>query len=519
MSVRREAKISSIYPRQFAITPRYLSQGQTPKKQVSLSMVIGSLRLADAVCVLAPGIGILFAVTPDAAILPLAIAIVALATVLTMNILHLVGAYRGKTVPALPSSIAISLVSWGVGLSLSAALMLLLRTHPVSLRVWLEGWALGGALALVLSRCCLALLARHWRRTGRLHRTAAIFGAGPLGQRLIQKLTAASGGETEIIGLYDDRIARLPKLCLGHPIRGTLKDLIRDIRSGAIDCVFVALPLAADWRLTEIMNQLSLVPVDVKLCADSFGFQVGECEVTHIGGLTVLDVCSNPAEGFRYLGKLIEDKVLAALILALVAPLMAVVAVLIKLDSTGPVFFRQKRHGWNNELIEVLKFRSLYHEARDQNAEKLCTDGDPRVTRIGAFLRKSMIDELPQFINVLRGEMSIVGPRPHALAAKAGGLLYREAVKYYDARHRMKPGITGWAQVNGWRGETRTVEEIHQRVAHDLYYINNWSVLLDLKIILWTVLGALTSLRRKKPRNLKDHAVSLANVGRSRSAA
>jgi lipopolysaccharide/colanic/teichoic acid biosynthesis glycosyltransferase len=130
-----------------------------------------------------------------------------------------------------------------------------------------------------------------------------------------------------------------------------------------------------------------------------------------------------------------------------------------------------------------------------------------------------MIDELPQFVNVLRGDMSIVGPRPHALAAKAGGLLYREAVKYYDARHRMKPGITGWAQVNGWRGETRTVEEIHQRVAHDLYYINNWSVLLDLKIIAWTVLGAFMSIFCKRPRNSKNHAVSVANIGRSRSAA
>lgn len=509
MSVRREAKIRAIYSPPFSST-----------KPISPSIVMGTLRAVDALCVLAPGAALLLVGVIGEAALSFCAAIIALATVLTMNVLHLMGAHRSKAIPSLLASIHTGLVSWGIAIGAIAAFVLALDENSPPVMEWLQSWAVVTALLLVAGRCTLALAARRWRRTGRLRRTAAILGAGPLGQRFIQKLSAARHGEMEIVGVYDDRMARLPKLCLGHPIRGTLEDLISDIRKGGIDCVFVAIPLSADWRLTEIMNKLCLVPVDVRLCADNFGFQVGECEVTHIGGMTVLNVCSNPMAGWKPIAKLIEDKILATLILILTAPLMAVVALLIKLDSPGPVFFRQQRHGWNNELIEVLKFRTLYHESRDPNAEKLCGDGDPRVTRVGAFLRKSMIDELPQFLNVLRGDMSIVGPRPHALAAKAGGLLYREAVKYYDARHRMRPGITGWAQVNGWRGETRTVEEIHQRVAHDLYYINNWSISLDLKIILWTVLGALTSMRRRKMRNLKDdHAVSVANVSRSRSAA
>jgi len=330
-------------------------------------------------------------------------------------------------------------------------------------------------------------------------------------------LTASPNSEIHIVGVYDDRMARLPGFCLGHPIRGTSDDLLREARAGDVDCILVAMPLSADWRLAEIMNKLSLVPVDVRLCTDNFGFQAGTCAVTHVNGLTMLNVCDRPMTGWAHVAKSIEDKVLAALILAAVSPLMAMVALLIKLDSRGPILFRQKRLGFNNEAIEVLKFRSLYDEASDPNAEKLCSAGDPRVTRVGAFLRRSMIDELPQFINVLRGDMSIVGPRPHAFAAKAGGLLYPEAVKYYDARHRVKPGITGWAQINGWRGETRTVEEIRQRVAHDLYYIHNWSIFFDLKIIVWTILGAL-GVNRKRPTP-KEHAVSVANIGRSRSAA
>ncbi|HEU5094419.1 MAG TPA: sugar transferase, partial [Reyranella sp.] len=165
---------------------------------------------------------------------------------------------------------------------------------------------------------------------------------------------------------------------------------------------------------------------------------------------------------------------------------MVVTAIAIKLDSKGPVFFKQKRHGFNNELIEVYKFRSMRTDMADANASKLVTKGDPRVTRVGRFIRKSSIDELPQFFNVLTGQLSVVGPRPHATQAKADNLLYYEAVEGYFARHKVKPGITGWAQIHGWRGETDTVDKIMQRVQHDLYYIEKWSILLDLYIVVMT---------------------------------
>ena len=203
----------------------------------------------------------------------------------------------------------------------------------------------------------------------------------------------------------------------------------------------------------------------------------------------MLDVFDKPIGDWGGLLKTIEDKVIASLALVMLAPIMLLVALAVKLESKGPVFFKQKRYGFNNELIEVYKFRSMYHEMRDADATKLVTRGDPRVTRVGRIIRKSSLDELPQLFNVLRGELSLVGPRPHPTKAKAANQLYDDVVDGYFARHRVKPGITGWAQINGWRGETDTAEKLQRRIEHDLYYIENWSLAFDLQILLRTPLA------------------------------
>ena len=202
--------------------------------------------------------------------------------------------------------------------------------------------------------------------------------------------------------------------------------------------------------------------------------------------MPLIDLIDKPITDWDVIVKWLFDKSVAALALLGLAPLMALVALAIKLDSRGPVLFRQKRYGFNNELIEVFKFRSMYVDQADANAARLVTKDDPRVTRVGRFIRKTSLDELPQLINVLKGELSLVGPRPHALQAKAADRLYHDVVDGYFARHKVKPGITGWAQINGWRGETDTPEKIQKRVEHDLYYIDNWSVFLDLYILLKT---------------------------------
>jgi exopolysaccharide biosynthesis polyprenyl glycosylphosphotransferase len=207
----------------------------------------------------------------------------------------------------------------------------------------------------------------------------------------------------------------------------------------------------------------------------------------------MIDVADRPITDWDYVMKWLFDKIVGGLALLLLSPLMLLIAIAIKVDSRGPVLFRQKRYGFNNDLIEIYKFRSMYVDQADATASQLVTKGDPRVTRVGRFIRKASLDELPQLFNVVfRGNLSLVGPRPHAIHAKAEARLYDEAVDGYFARHRVKPGVTGWAQINGWRGETDTHEKIQRRVESDLYYIDNWSVLFDLYIIAMTPLALLS---------------------------
>jgi exopolysaccharide biosynthesis polyprenyl glycosylphosphotransferase len=207
---------------------------------------------------------------------------------------------------------------------------------------------------------------------------------------------------------------------------------------------------------------------------------------SYVGDVAVFDVADRPISDWNLIFKWVFDKVVAATALVLLSPIMLATAIAIKLESKGPVFFTQNRHGFNNELIKICKFRSMHTDMADTTAAKLVTKNDPRVTTVGKLIRKASIDELPQLFNVLKGELSVVGPRPHALQAKADNKLYCEAVDGYFARHRVKPGMTGWAQVNGWRGETDTIDKIMQRVSHDLYYIEHWSILLDLYIVALT---------------------------------
>ncbi len=417
--------------------------------------------------------------------------VVLLGTILGMNFLRLAGAHRFGPFGRLDSALSRVLLGW---LGTFATLFVATRLfEPVTAAdgPWAAAWF---SMALALMGTCRVVLwqrMQHWQRAGRLGEVVAIVGAGAIAQRLLRDLVRAQAN-LRVIGVYDDEAAHLPTHCMGHPIRGTVDDLVNDARGLHIDTIIVALPMAAERQLVDTLNRLCLVPIHVRLCPDEFGLRLGAVEASHIAGHTFLNVIDRPLSDWRMIAKVLEDRLLGAAILAMISPVLLAVALLIKFDSKGPVLFRQKRYGFNNTVIEVLKFRSMYTDQTDANAEQLTRRNDPRITRIGAFLRRTSLDELPQFINVVRGEMSIVGPRPHAMAAKAGTLLYQDAVKYYDSRHRMKPGITGWAQINGWRGETDTVEQIKKRVEYDLYYIEHWSILLDLKIIARTVLGGFT---------------------------
>jgi Undecaprenyl-phosphate glucose phosphotransferase len=358
---------------------------------------------------------------------------------------------------------------------------------------WLLLWSICGGSILIGLRAILAVCCDQWRQTGRLCQRVAVYGSGAAARHVMQQLAAgrAAAMDHVMVGVYGDTADPANTQRQVHVLCGDLDMLLAEIRRQWVDAVIVA-PALVEGQSGTIIERLRQAAVDIYVYPDMPGIGTGTTAAAEIGGVPLLPVERRPLRDWRGIAKAAEDRVFAAVALLLISPLLALIAVLIKLDSPGPVLFRQKRYGLNNQLIEVLKFRTMRQDMCDQTASQLTRRNDPRVTRIGRFLRRTSLDELPQFINVLFGEMSVVGPRPHATAAKAAGLLYQDAVPNYDCRHRMKPGITGLAQVSGWRGETETVEQIRKRVEHDIRYIETWSLLLDAKIILRTMLGGFT---------------------------
>jgi putative colanic acid biosysnthesis UDP-glucose lipid carrier transferase len=329
------------------------------------------------------------------------------------------------------------------------------------------------------------------RSRGFNSRNAAIVGLNAAGARVKQSIESETWTGLRVAGFYDSRGAQrlreeqaLPQATL----LGGWNDLLRDARDGRIDYVYIALPLSARARIVEIVNALADTTASVYVVPDLFVSDLAHGRWSALGGMPVVSVFDSPFFGVDGWFKRVEDLVLGTLFLAIAALPMLLIAAGIKLTSPGPVIFRQRRYGLNGKVLDMLKFRTM----------TVCEDGvnvpqaqpnDPRVTRFGAFLRRTSLDELPQFFNVLSGEMSIVGPRPHAVAHNEQ---YRRLIHGYMLRHKVKPGITGWAQVNGWRGETDTLDKMQNRVAHDLEYVRNWSLLLDLKIIGLTILRGFT---------------------------
>lgn len=349
-------------------------------------------------------------------------------------------------------------------------------------------------ILLYLQRMTLPSLLEAVGQMRLITRNVAIIGAGPHGERLIHQLQQQGAPWIRIVGLFDDRIkngrGRLPRSVAGYPVRGGTRDLMCFSRRLRIDEVFIALPWSARERINELLEQVRAIPADIYLGPDIDANTGQVHQVRVLNGMPIVTFATKPINGWAYVGKWVLDKSIALTAVLLLAPLLLMIALAIKLDSPGPVLFRQKRLGFRNRTFDVYKFRSMYHHRADANADQLTTRNDPRVSCIGGLLRKTSLDELPQLFNVLRGDMSLVGPRPHALNAKAAGQLYQDVVSEYALRHRIKPGITGWAQLNGWRGETDTEEKIVKRVEHDLYYIENWSLLLDIYIIIGTAVKA-----------------------------
>jgi Undecaprenyl-phosphate glucose phosphotransferase len=411
-----------------------------------------------------------------------------LAAVLFVGGFERLGGYRLTQLSSLRCQLKRVLLTWGILISALLFIAFIVKISDNYSRGWVLMWIVAAIGMQLTARCFLEIATRWWPQACPLARNIVIVGAGEEGQQLVAKLIHSEDKSIVIRGIFDDRTSRIPEKVSGISVLGTSDDLLRFARQLRIDDVIIALPLDADQRLKTLFDKLNGMAIDVRLSVEPIAERFQFRGMSYIGSAPVLEIADRPLKHWRAIAKWVEDQILAAILLIAFAPLMAIAALLIKLDSRGPVLFVQPRFGFNNDVIPVFKFRTMYVDRGDQSGGDRTVRSDPRVTRVGRVLRALSIDELPQLFNVLRGEMSIVGPRPHPVAMRAGeGILYGDAVAQYFHRHRVRPGITGWAQVNGLRGEVDTVAKASARVMHDLYYIDHWSLWLDLQILFKTI--------------------------------
>jgi putative colanic acid biosysnthesis UDP-glucose lipid carrier transferase len=314
-------------------------------------------------------------------------------------------------------------------------------------------------------------------------RTAVVVGGSALGVKVARALQGGDNAGVEFLGFFDDRTDDRIDVAAKSRFLGRLSDVAAYTTEHRVREVYITLPLGSQPRIVELLEQLQDTTASLYFVPDVFGISIIQGRLQDMNGVPVVGICETPFTGTNELVKRISDIIIALVILVLISPLLLAIAIGVKLSSPGPVLFRQRRNGLDGHEIVVYKFRSM-RTMEDGEVVRQATRNDPRVTPFGAFLRRTSFDELPQFFNVLGGTMSIVGPRPHAVTHNEE---YRQIIKAYMVRHKVKPGITGWAQVNGQRGETDTVEKMRMRVEYDLEYLRNWSLGLDLKIIVSTI--------------------------------
>jgi Undecaprenyl-phosphate glucose phosphotransferase len=402
----------------------------------------------------------------------------------TVMLLRLLRAYAFEQLDNLPLQLNRVTVAMTMMMAGMVAIGFLSKTSGDWSRGWLLSWYGGGILLLSMSRAVVRLQLRRWDAAGRFKIGIVLVGDAASISTMLQQIARNPYFPGTVIGIFYDRIS------FDGPMRRTENGAIglTFSRTVPIDRIIIGLPWNEESRAAALFDRLKFIPCDVRMAFDTEMLQYRYRAISEIGGLPVLHVYERPLKDWQVIAKRAEDLIISGLGILLGLPLTAVIALLIKLDSPGPVFFFQPRHGFNHSIFHIVKFRTMYTGSGDPTGVAQTKHGDDaRITRIGRVLRRSSMDELPQLWNVWRGDMSIVGPRPHPLGMRASGARYDELVEDYAARHRVKPGITGWAQVNGWRGPTLNDESARKRIEHDLDYIENWSIWFDLKIILMTL--------------------------------
>lgn len=345
-------------------------------------------------------------------------------------------------------------------------------------RVWFFTWGFTGLFYLALYRICFDHILDRLRSKGINRKKILVFGAGDVGKQVSQKLLEHYEVGFDIAAFIDDNPELHGTTVNNIPVYSPDKvvELLQDCHE-----LWIALPLRSEIRVLEILHLTRHLTSVIRFIPDIFNFRLLNHSITEIASIPIIEINGTPMSTSSRIIKRLEDIILSIIIVTLISPIILAVAILIKITSKGPILYKQHRHGWNGKTINIYKFRSMHHSDRDEF--KQATRNDARITTIGHFIRKTSIDEFPQFLNVLQGRMSIVGPRPHPVSMNED---YKDKIDNYMQRHKVKPGLTGWAQINGLRGETDTIEKMEKRIEYDLYYIQNWSIFFDLKIIFIT---------------------------------
>ena len=450
-------------------------------------MLIGAVLLLDVILV--AGVGFAVSLLPDSGGRP-APALVALATLICTAVAGAMGAYGHAALfgsRRASARLVVGLATAIGALELTAHAFGSADAVPIGPALL---WFAAGSPLLLAGRAAGALTLR--ATAERTRQRAVLVGDGPQAARFVDAMRAQQDRSLRLLGLVDDGLAETADAERGHsglPRIGSMQTLCSMIRRGEVDQVIFTLPWASEERLLRLQATLADYPVDLRLAPDLAAYRSDGETGLEVGKLRLLRLADRPMRGWAGAVKTVEDYVLALAALAVAAVPMALIALAVRLDSPGPILFRQRRTGFNNKDFFVFKFRTMYHEHADYDVQRQVQEGDPRVTRVGAILRRTSLDELPQIFNVLRGEMSFIGPRPHAPGTRAGGKLFEDVTDRYAARHRVKPGLTGLAQVRGYRGKTDTEEKLILRVESDLEYIENWSPWLDVVILVRTLLA------------------------------
>lgn len=386
--------------------------------------------------------------------------------------------YRSWRGVKLSVELSLVLKNWTLSLLLSMGITTYSEVLGLSFKIMLE-WYFFVCLGVVICRMSIRAGARFIRTLGYNTRRIAIAGSMPVAINLAKSFIDEPWLGFVVVGIYDNKIVKNNEI----EYKGDFNKLIVDAKAGELDRIYLAMSMSDEIEMRELIRNLTNTTCSVILIPDIFTFNILQSRTEEVNGVPVVPLFDTPINGINMVFKRLEDIFLSLLIIILISPMLLVIAVAVKVSSPGPVIFKQKRYGMDGKAIKVWKFRSMTVMEND-TLVKQATKNDVRVTKVGSFLRKTSLDELPQFFNVLSGKMSIVGPRPHAVAHNEQ---YRNIIEGYMLRHKVKPGITGWAQINGWRGETDTIDKMEKRIEYDLEYIREWSIWLDLKIILLTV--------------------------------